>query len=239
MRGPAVVTLAILTASGAAAVPVDTTGTLLRQTQELYDALAPGDKTPWERYLDPDVIYADENGTVADKAQILEQMAPLPKGTSGTIKVTEFTAQIRGSVAVTNYVADETEMYHGQELHAKYLSTDTWLDRKGAWRMIGSETLAMQQDPPAVTLADADLDQYVGTYAASPDYTYTIARTNDGLTGQATNGSVQPLKAELRDVLFVPGQPRSRKIFERDGNGAITAFAARREGRDVIWTKQK
>jgi Domain of unknown function (DUF4440) len=201
--------------------------------------VAPGDKAPWDRYLDADVIYSDENGIVSTKAQLLDQLTPLPKGTSGTIKVTNFSAQLHGNVAVTNYVADETEMYHGQELHAKYLSTDTWLDEAGAWKMIASQTLALQQDPPAAALADAELDQYVGTYQAAPDYAYTITRAKDGLAGQVTNGSVQPLKAELRDVLFVPGQPRSRKIFQRDAKGAVTAFAGRREGRDVMWTKVK
>jgi hypothetical protein len=38
-------------------------------------------------------------------------------------------------------------------------------------------------------------------------------------------------------VLFAPGQPRSRKVFQRDAGGRITGFADRREARDVVWTR--
>ncbi|HEX7842382.1 MAG TPA: hypothetical protein VF469_33145 [Kofleriaceae bacterium] len=39
-------------------------------------------------------------------------------------------------------------------------------------------------------------------------------------------------------MLFVPGQPRSRKIFHRDAAGRITGFADRHEARDVVWTRR-
>ncbi len=50
---------------------------------------------------------------------------------------------------------------------------------------------------------------------------------------------MKPLNVEVRDVLFVPGQPRIRKIFQRDDHGKITAFVDRREMWDLVWTKQK
>jgi hypothetical protein len=42
---------------------------------------------------------------------------------------------------------------------------------------------------------------------------------------------------ELSDVMFAPGQPRARKIFTRDARGNITGYLARREERDVVWTR--
>jgi hypothetical protein len=45
------------------------------------------------------------------------------------------------------------------------------------------------------------------------------------------------LKAELADVLFVPGQPRSRDIFQRDAKGRIIGFVSRREERDVVFKR--
>jgi hypothetical protein len=42
---------------------------------------------------------------------------------------------------------------------------------------------------------------------------------------------------EAPDVLFVPGQPRERRIFQRDGVGQITGFIERREGEDIPWKR--
>jgi hypothetical protein len=38
-------------------------------------------------------------------------------------------------------------------------------------------------------------------------------------------------------VLFVPGQPRIRDIFRRDGNGRIIGYVGRREERDVVFKR--
>jgi hypothetical protein len=45
------------------------------------------------------------------------------------------------------------------------------------------------------------------------------------------------LKAEVRDVFFVSGQLRTRKIFQRDNGGKIVSFVDRREGSDLVWKK--
>jgi hypothetical protein len=45
------------------------------------------------------------------------------------------------------------------------------------------------------------------------------------------------LKAEVRDVVFVSGQLRTRRIFERDHTGRVTAFVDRREGSDLAWQR--
>jgi Phenazine biosynthesis-like protein len=42
---------------------------------------------------------------------------------------------------------------------------------------------------------------------------------------------------EVRDVFFVAGQPRSRRIFTRDPAGVVVGFVDRREGGDVRWQK--
>lgn len=47
-----------------------------------------------------------------------------------------------------------------------------------------------------------------------------------------------PRAAELTDVLFTPGQPSKRRIFERDAQGKITGFVVRRDGRDALRLKR-
>jgi len=43
----------------------------------------------------------------------------------------------------------------------------------------------------------------------------------------------------VRDVLFVPEQPRIRKIFQRDAKGKITGFVDRSESWDLVWKKSE
>jgi len=38
-------------------------------------------------------------------------------------------------------------------------------------------------------------------------------------------------------MLFVPGKPRYRKVFQRDSQGRVTGFAERREAWDLDWTR--
>src|SRR5262249_18512199 len=90
-------------------------------------------------------------------------------------------------------------------------------------------------DPPAIALPAAQLDEYAGTYELTEAIRYTIRRDGDRLIGERTGRPAQELRVEARDVLFVPGQPRSRKIFQRDAGGRVTGFAGRRGGGGGVW----
>ena len=213
--------------------------TLLKaKMQTLMDAVAPGDKTPWIATLDQRFVSTDENGEVANYDQEIAGVAPLPKGSSGTIAVTEWKATIFGDSAVSTEIDDEHEDFHGQKIHAQYRATATWLKESGDWKLVALQTIALQQDPPAVTLSGAQLDSYAGRYRAGPDYTYTIIKNGDKLYGATNDGKPAEIKAELADVLFTPGAPRSRKIFQRDADGKVTGFLSRREERDVVFKKE-
>ena len=98
-------------------------------------------------------------------------------------------------------------------------------------------TLAVLDDPPAVALPPATLAQYVGSYELTPDIRYTIRLDGTRLLGQRTGGKEVELKAEGPDILFVPGSPRSRKVFYRDASGQVTGFGDRREGHDIRWRR--
>ena len=214
---------------------IDIAAVLQKQTQEMMDAIAAGDRTPWTRYVDEAVVYAAEDGTTKSKAQLVEEIRPLPKDIWGKLRVTQFRTALHGKTAVTNYISEEDEGYFGQVIHARYLSTDTWIDTAAGWRLIASQVLALRDDPPEVRPDVARLDEYVGVYALTPDVTYTIRRDGDGLVGTRTGRKTEPLKVELADCLFVPGQPRLRKVFQRDPNGHVTGFVERRESWDIAW----
>jgi ketosteroid isomerase-like protein len=216
----------------------DVRAVLKRQTQELADAVGTGSVAVWDKYLDSQVLFVDEGGTVATKKEMLDQLKPLPEGVSGTIAVTDFVVADHGDVAATTYVEDEHENYHGHELHCQYRATDTWKKTAEGWRLIASQVLALRTDPPAIALPAAALESYCGRYALTPTIAYEIRLKAGALEGQQTGRKPEELRVEAPDVLFVPGRPRYRYIFLRDAAGKITGLAQRREAWDLVWKRE-
>ncbi len=89
--------------------PPITEAELVRRTQQLYDALVPGDKAPWAAYYADDAMSYDEKGRAMDKTAILADVEPMPKGYSGSIKVVHPHAIFAPGVAVLAYETDEDE----------------------------------------------------------------------------------------------------------------------------------
>ena len=220
-----------------AAIAADDKTILERQTQEIMDGITNGKAEVWERYMDPNAMYTDESGNIITKAQMVSDTRPMPAGVSGNIKVTEFKAVVQGSTAITSHLDDEHENYHGHELHCQYRTTDTWIKTPQGWRLLGGQILAVRTDPPAIQLTSQQMDEYVGRYALAPDIVYEIRKTEGGLEGQQAGRKPEPIRAEVADVLFVPGKVRYRKVFLRGADGHITGFAERREAWDLVWKR--
>ena len=210
---------------------------LRAQTLALLDAVSAGDKQVWDRLLDPKIIYLSEAGVVQTKAELLAEVAPLPAGISGRIEIGKFEVVPYGDTAVVMHVDEEFENYFGHQIHAQYMNTATWRLGSDGWKLIAQQVHASLLDPPAIALPAAQLDEYIGTYQLTDAIGYAIRRDGDHLVGERTGRPPQVLQVEARDVLFVAGQPRSRKIFLRDPAGQLTGFADRREARDVVWTR--
>src|SRR5215211_910330 len=80
----------------AADVPI-TQDELVRRTQELYDAVVSGNQAPWKKHFADDCMFADEKGRFFDKAKLIADIAPLPAGYSGTIKIENAQSRIIGN----------------------------------------------------------------------------------------------------------------------------------------------
>lgn len=227
----------MLMASWSAAAAEDDAALIKRQSQEFSDASASGNAALLDRFLDDRVTFINESGIVSTKKDLVAGAGPLPKGVRFTLTQTDWALQLYGTVAVTSFTDVQSGQAHGQSLHAKFRSTEVWLKEGAAWRMISSQTLALQDDPPFVALPAKSLDEYAGVYRGGPDFTVTITRSGEGLNASVGGGPPSVLKAELRDVFFTPGQPRVRKIFQRDANGKITGFVSRHEGHDLVFKR--
>ena len=99
--------------------------------------------------------------------------------------------------------------------------------------MIGSQTLALPDDPAAVTLTAAQLDEYPGDYRAADGREFRFVRDGDHLNASLQGGPATAQAAEVRDVFFTPGRPRFRKVFTRDRDGQVDGFLYRAEGHDL------
>lgn len=228
----------VLTLQTSPPTTAETTALLRAKDQALLDAIAPGDKKVWEQALASDAVYVDESGTILNRDAFLDQLTPLPAGASGTLQISNYQARVMGDLATVIHLDDEHETFHGQKLFAQYLTTETWRRDGDDWKLYLIHTYAVLKDPPAITLPEKELRQYVGTYQAAPDLTYVIRWDGQRLVGGKKGSSPKPLAVEVRDVLFIPGQPRIRKIFQRDAKGRITGFVDRRESWDLLWTKE-
>ena len=204
-----------------------------RQSQEFSDASASGDTKTLAKYLDDRVIFINEGGDFATKKDIATPGPAGPKSVSNKLVQTDFNIEIHGNVAVTSFTDNATVHVGDQIMTPRFRSTEVWLNEGDAWRMISSQTVALSDDPPAKALTSAQLDEYVGTYEAAPGFTVSITRDGDQLLSSTNGAKPTPLLAEIQDVLFTPGQPRSRRVFERDGHGKISGFSTRREGHGV------
>lgn len=230
--------VATVAAAGAAPAPAAIVRTLRAKDQALLDAIGPGRKSVWDATLTADAQYVAEDGHILDRAKLLADLKPLPHGTSGTITIVKYDARVYGTTAIVVHHDDERETYHGIPLRAEYLMSETWLLRGGQWKLALVHAYVVQHDPPVLSLPDDALAPFLGTYRAAPDLTFVLSRAGGELT--ATFNGHTPARRwlpEAPDVFFEPGNTRKRYIFQRDASGAITGFAERREGRDILWKR--
>jgi len=230
---PLVLVLVLL---GAAPPSEDVPALLRSKTEKLLDAITRGDRAVWERELHPQAHIVDEQGIVLERKAMVDSVRPLPAGVSGSLQPTQFQATVVGDTAVTTYVAEEDENFHGAKIHSRYRMGETWVKRDGAWKLLSAVVLAMRTDPPAVPTTAEQRRPYCGRYALG-DLSYLVRCEADGLTGGTPGSPGKPLRLESPDVFFVPGEPRIRRIFQRDAAGHITGFAERRESWDLVWKR--
>lgn len=229
-----VVTLA---ASEPSAAVCKGTEDLERTTQALADAFAPGDRTVWKQYTDSAFVYVTEDNEVKTRTKFLEDLTPLPKGSTGHIEVREFRCTGFDTFAVTTYIMDEHETVQGQQLNARYRVSDTWRTTMEGWRLVASQAYAVPLDPPSRKLPAQRLAEYEGEYSLGSQIRVRIRRDRDHLIAERTTGPPVIFLAEITDVFFTPGRPRIRRIFTRAPDGTVNGFDDRREGADLHWTR--
>jgi hypothetical protein len=220
----------------AADVPV-TQDELVRRTQELYDSLVSGDQTPWKKHFADDCIFADEKGRLFDKPKLIADIAPLPTGYSGAIKIENVQSRIVGNTAILSYDANEIETIFGQDLKARYHIIDTWLQRNGTWQIIASQAHRYYEDPAVGKADPKKFGNFIGTYELAPGQIRRVTAEADKLFVER-NGKKEQLLPETSELFFRKGV-EGRILFRYTNTGKVDALIDRRNNEDVIWRKSK
>jgi Domain of unknown function (DUF4440) len=209
---------------------------LVRRTQEIMDAVAPGNPDPWKKYFSEDAMYFDEKGRFMDKAALIKDVSPLPNGYSGTIKVIHAKSNILGDTAVLSYDLDETEVVFGQELKARYHGTDTWVRRNGQWQIVAGQMLRYYEDPAPGKANVAAQQDYVGIYELASGITREVSAKETVLSVQRSGRATETLIPEAPEIFFRRGV-EGRMVFRRNASGKVDALIDRRNNEDIIWKR--
>lgn len=209
---------------------------LVRRTQELFDSVVPGNQEPWKKYYADDCIFADEKGRQMDKTKLLADLAPMPKGYSGTIKIVKPVSRIIGDTAILSYDCDETETVFGQHLTARYHGTDTWLRRNGSWQIVASQTMRYYEDPAIGRADPAKFSEFSGTYELAEGQTRKVFAEGESLFVER-NGKREQLLPESSEIFFRKGV-EGRILFRTGNDGKVDALIDRRNNEDIIWRKK-
>ena len=211
---------------------------LVRNTQELMDAVAAGNQIPFKKYYADDVLFSDEKGRNMDKAALVKDITPLPAGYSGTIKVVKPQSRIVGDTAILSYDLDETETVFGQKMTARYHEIDTWMQRGGKWQIIATQVHRYYEDPAPGKADTSKFPSYVGDYTLSPERTLTITAENGHLYEQRKGRERQELIPEASDIFFIKGI-EGRTLFGTDDGSKVVSLIDRRNNEDIVWKKTK
>jgi|SRR5215207_7014796 len=213
---------------------------LKRATQGLLDAVASGDKAVWQRYLAEGSIYADEEGRVWTKDELLKELTPLPKGYVGSIKIEGTKALVQDNVVVLSHRDREDLELYGQKIITYFHTTNTWARQKdGQWRIVSTQVMAVPSERKPAAVDPKSLDSYVGQYELAPAVTYTVTREGDRLFGQRSGGAKEELLPLCADMFYRKGVWRGEKVFARDAQGRVVRLLDRRENNDLVWRKVK
>lgn len=212
---------------------------LVRRTQELFDSVAAGNQDPWRKYFAEDALYCDEKGRNMSKEELIADIAPLPKGYTGSIKIVKAKSLIEKDVAILSYDLNEAEAIYGQNLTARYHGTDTWVRRNGNWQIVASQVLRYYEDPAPGKVDPKRNADYTGVYELTRGVTMTVtAQENELYAQRSDRGSKDLLIPESIDIFFRKGV-EGRRLFHRNETGQVDAMIDRRNNEDVVWKKLK
>jgi hypothetical protein len=235
LRKTALALTAMLLASPALAeTDADVQTKLVALTQELMDALIPGNADAWQRILADDAIIIDEFGRIQDKKEAVDSVHPFPKGFSGTIEIRDPSVRVHGDSAVLKGEMYEKEGVFDQNHVVRYIIANTFVLQNGEWKLAAAIDVTLPTEPPKLAVAGLVPGDYPGTYAYGPGRAWSVAAENGALYYTTKPGGPHTaLDAIGKDVFMTGGDEHNLAIFRRDVSGRVVEVIERRKFNDL------
>lgn len=199
---------------------------LRRSDELLLTAIHTADRSAWQKFAASDFFYLDEEGGVTYLSEFLRELAPM---TTKPLQIQTYKlTRINETAIVLHEDIDETNV--------RYIVTETWQRLDGMWKLRMLHITNVLSDPPSIKLNTAVIEELAGTYRSGSDI-YTVRGDGDRIFASHAGAPERERKAETRDVLFTPGEPRRRIVFLRNPMGKVTGLVVRYESSDTLWTK--
>jgi len=211
-------------------------------SQQLMDAIGDGRKDVWRRIAANDAMIVDEFGRKQTSQEIIDSLRPFPAGFSGSIQIRDPQVHVYGETAVIRCEEYERESVFGQKLTVRYIAINTFVHRRGEWKLVAMEDVTLPTPSPKLEVSDLDLADYTGTYGYGPGRAWTFA-VHNGVLSYTTRPGRPPIAADpvAKDV-FMEGEgsdERNLLIFRRDRSGKIDRLIERRKFNDLTLTRQQ
>ena len=225
------------TSAAEPAAPQETVRWFQATEQALMDAVGVGDKSAWERVMDPACVVTSEEGQILNKSEFLEELGPLPPGLTGGIAVKELTVLEFPGFAVVRYLADEWESVFGQKLATSYRVTDTFRRDGKNWRMVASHFAVVTRDPPPQPSSSSAWPDFAGTYQLVPDgWTFHVDLRDGVLYGGRNPQKLKPFIPLTSDAFVLSGS-LGEWIFVSNEKGKVTRILNLRKFEPLVWTR--
>ena len=213
---------------------------LIAQVQARLDAISVGNKTPWELDLDPRALLMDEEGNVSTKQAFLAALVPLPKGSTGTLRVTHPHFEQNGDVAVLAFIADEHETIYRAHFQARFGMVDTYHKVGDRWLLVSDQQTRLPLDPPTASIDGAQMRRCVGRYRMiGGPLTFIVGISNGVLVGGREGSPLLRMLAiaDQPNAFFRENRPGTL-IFVLGKNGVAAKLIDRRYyNRDLTYAR--
>lgn len=210
---------------------------LIELSQGLLRAVTAGDKAVFAATLAEDGVFIDEEATMRTRAELIEQIGPLPPGYDGRLEMHNARTRIVGDVGVVSFDITETLDLYGQRLTTHYHTTDTYQRLGGDWRLIAEQTSVLPSELAPMSADPAHYDDYAGTYALAADVRAQVVRDGEHLYMQREGRAREELLPIGGDRFIRAGHPRGERYFRRDRDGRVDAIVDRRDNNDLVWRR--
>jgi len=209
------------------------TAQLRAEDQLLLESVHNGNREAWDKATAPDFLYIEEGG-ITPRAEFLKE---LEADGATTLRIRTYELHRFGDTALVLH-HDDIPASPGEIVRpgGEYLMSETWQLLNGVWKLHIVHVDSVRTDPPAIALTPSQMDELVGTYR-NGSVAYTVHRDGKRLIGSRSGRPDTELLAETRDVLFVAGDTRTRRIFQRSADGTVTGFVRRDENSDRLWVR--